>query len=66
MNGECGYLLTVVFQHCSSLVKSSLTVDALADKWKAFKHNKPVRGAILLNKDLTKVFNYYCYYGYCI
>ena len=38
MNGECDYLLTVVFQQFSSLVKSSLTVDVLADIWKAFKH----------------------------
>ena len=42
-----------MLKHCEYL--QHVDVSKLTDQWKANKHKKPVRGAILLNKDLTKV-----------
>ena len=36
----------------------SKNLDSLIAKWKADKYKKPVRGAIILNTDLTKVSIY--------
>lgn len=46
-----------VFQHCPWLLGDSTSkdLDKLIAQWKAHKFKKPVRGAIILNQDATKV-----------
>ena len=46
-----------VFEHCPFLVNKSMNknLDALIAQWKSHKYKKPVRGAVILNTDLTKV-----------
>ena len=46
-----------MFRHCPFLDPTDAThnVEMLASQWKTHKYKKPVRGAILLNNDLTKV-----------
>lgn len=46
-----------VFQYCPFLVRESVAQDlnALQSQWLAHKYQKPKRGAILLNADLSKV-----------
>lgn len=46
-----------VFHHCPFLVRDSVAkdLDKLIAQWKSHKYKKPARGAIILNKDLTKV-----------
>jgi len=52
-------VVTPVFQHCPWLVRgvseSSKDLEKLIADWKTHKYSKPVRGAILLNQDWTKV-----------
>ena len=49
----------IVFQHCPWLVRgvsdSSKDLELLISDWKTHKYKKPLRGAILLNQDWTKV-----------
>ena len=49
--------LFVVFNHCSELLPHSPDIELLPEQWKSFKHSKPVRGAILLNNNMTKVLS---------
>ena len=50
------YLDPTVFQHCPWLLEDSTKdLEKLIAEWKMHKFKKPVRGAIVLNQDLTKV-----------
>ena len=56
----CSFLFDMpVFQHCPWLVQgvssSGKDLEKLIANWKAHKYSRPVRGAILLNMDSTKV-----------
>lgn len=49
--------LPKVVQHCPWLIgdSSAKDLDKLIAQWKTRKYKKPVRGAIILNPELTKV-----------
>ncbi len=48
-------LFPAVFRHCSVRIPDGLTTETLVTQWKNRKYKKPVRGAIILNNDYTKV-----------
>jgi hypothetical protein len=48
----------IVFKHCPWLLRDSTRqqdLNTLITEWKTHKFKKPVRGAIILNQDMTKV-----------